>query len=78
MRQSISVNGRAYRVLDVVVQEYHRVRPGTIERALKGIPDPHWLLTRKRYLITAKARQEDFTRTFVFSEREYEKLLKKD
>lgn len=69
-RKIIIRNNTAYSILSVITVRYSRVKPGTIERTLRGEHTPDWLMHYTEYHVKVKNKNENFDRTFVLTERE--------
>lgn len=89
IQSTLFIEGYNYKILNQEIVKEERVKPGTIERHLftnyplfrpevkrtkHNTNLPEWKVTYIKYHLTVKADDEEFTRIFVFTETEFEKL----
>ena len=75
-KEIIEQGGDIWQVKNVKEVRYQLAKKGTIERHLKGISLSNgWLVDYLDYHVTVRHRNEDFDRTFVYTEQEAEDVL---
>lgn len=70
----IVINDTVYKILSIEEKNYSRIRRGAMERLLRGEHGFEWIVWYKDFHVTAKSKCEDFERTFVFNQQEFEAL----